>query len=369
MQWKLSEEQDAYREALRGWLGDVAPTDRVRSLVGVDGDQADPGAFEQAFVDGGMAGVGVPEELGGEGGGPVELALTAEELGRSVAPATAWLATMLAMPALEGRPDLAKAAVTGGHAALLLPADAVPGPAAGVAIDADGNLSGTVPRVLGAERAAILVAVVGDGAGGDGVRLRVVEGDAAGLSFTPRLLMDRTRSVADVRLAGTPSVALDVDAADCLARAADLAAVLVAADALGAMERMLELAVEYAGQRHQFGVPIGSFQAVKHAAASILVDVEAARSGLYFAAASIDAGGEECALHAAAVKAQVTAAAVRAADSALTMHGAIGYTWEHDLHLYYKRAKLDERLFGAPSVWNERIARGLDLVGSVARAR
>jgi alkylation response protein AidB-like acyl-CoA dehydrogenase len=127
------------------------------------------------------------------------------------------------------------------------------------------------------------------------------------------------------------------------------------------MERMMEMAVEYSLQRHQFGVPIGSFQAVKHAAASILVDVEAGRSGIYYAAASVQAGDNDCALHAAAVKAQVTAAAVRAADSALTMHGAIGYTWEHDLQLFYKRAKLDEALFGAPGVWNERIARGLNL--------
>jgi alkylation response protein AidB-like acyl-CoA dehydrogenase len=128
------------------------------------------------------------------------------------------------------------------------------------------------------------------------------------------------------------------------------------------MERMLDLAVEYSGQRVQFGVPIGSFQAVKHAAATILVGVEAGRSGVYFAAASVDAGDPQCALHAAAVKAQVCAEGARAADTALTVHGAIGYTWEHDLHLFYKRARLDEHLFGAPGTWNERIADGLALV-------
>jgi alkylation response protein AidB-like acyl-CoA dehydrogenase len=138
--------------------------------------------------------------------------------------------------------------------------------------------------------------------------------------------------------------------------------VLAAADALGAMHRMLDLAVEYSLQRRQFGVPIGSFQAVKHAAATILVGVEAGRSVVYYAAASLDAGHEERLLHAAAAKAQVTAEAVRAADSALTMHGAIGYTWEHDLHLYAKRARLDEHLFGAPARWNERIADGLALL-------
>jgi alkylation response protein AidB-like acyl-CoA dehydrogenase len=125
---------------------------------------------------------------------------------------------------------------------------------------------------------------------------------------------------------------------------------------------MLDLAVAYSKQRKQFGVPIGSFQAVKHAAATILVGVEAGRSGVYFAAASVDVGDPECALHAAAVKAQVTAEGAVAADTALTMHGAIGYTWEHDLHLFYKRARLDERLFGTPATWNERIADGLALV-------
>jgi alkylation response protein AidB-like acyl-CoA dehydrogenase len=142
----------------------------------------------------------------------------------------------------------------------------------------------------------------------------------------------------------------------------DLVAVLVAADSLGATERMLELAVEYSKQRHQFGVPIGSFQAVKHAAATIEVGVEAGRSAVYFAAASVEAGLPECSLHAAAVKAQVTAEGARAADTALTMHGAIGYTWEHDLHLFYKRARLDEYLAGKPVAWNERIADGLALV-------
>lgn len=358
MQWKLSEEQEAYRDALRGWLCDVAPPQRVRVILGVDGDEPDLGAFEQRYVADGMAGVGIAEELGGQGGGLVELALTAEELGRNGAPSAAWLATVLAMPALEGRADVAKAVVTGGHAALLLPAEDVPGARHDLTVDAEGRLSGTLPRVLGADRAAILIAVVRDG---DALQLRLVDREAAGVEVIPRPLLDRSRSVADVRLSDTPSVALEVDAKACLARAADLAAVVVAADALGVMERMLELAVEYSGQRHQFGVPIGSFQAVKHAAASILVDVEAGRSGIYYAAASVEAADDECSLHAAAVKAQVTTAAAHAADTALTMHGAIGYTWEHDLHLHYKRAKLDEHLFGAPAAWNERIARGLEL--------
>ena len=160
-----------------------------------------------------------------------------------------------------------------------------------------------------------------------------------------------------------PSRRLELaDPAEVLRQAAARAAVLVAADSLGASGRMLDLAVAYSKQRHQFGVPIGSFQAVKHAAAMILVGVEAARSAVYFAAASVDAGDPEAFLHAAAVKAQVTAEGTRTADSALTLHGAIGYTWEYDLQLFFKRARLDEKLLGTPAQWNERIADGLALV-------
>ena len=351
MQWKLSEEQDAYRESLRDWLADVASSEKVRGWQ----EAGDASPFEERFVRDGMAGVGIPEEAGGQGGGVVELALTAEELAHAAAPSAAWLATVLAVPALPA--DLAEAALGGRHAALLVPAEELPLQAPALGMDADGRVSGAVPRVLLGGRAASYVAVVDDGGGRS---LRVIE-SGTGITTTPRHLLDRSRSVADVHLDRVPSAPLAADATEYLARATDLAGVLVAADALGAMERMLDLAVSYSKQRKQFGVPIGSFQAVKHAAATILVGVESGRSGVYFAAASVDVGDPERALHAAAVKAQVTAEGAVAADTALTMHGAIGYTWEHDLHLFYKRARLDEHLYGAPATWNERIADALAL--------
>ncbi|WP_141013650.1 acyl-CoA dehydrogenase family protein [Nocardioides sambongensis] len=363
MHWKFSEEQDAYRETLRGWLGDVAGSDQVRAWLGLDPagpgrPAADPTEFEDRWVADGLCGVGFPEELGGQGGGVVELAITAEELARVAAPSAAWLATTLAMPALETRPDLAKAALEGSHAAVAIAAESLPAAPGHVTADADGALTGVVPRVLGADRAGLLVVPAG---GASGPRLYAVDTAQPGVEITPRRLLDRSRSVADVRLSGVVGQPLDVDAATVLSATTDLAGVLLGADALGAMERMLELAVDYSAQRQQFGVPIGSFQAVKHAAATILVDVEAGRSGLYYAAASVAERHAESSLHSAAVKAQVTAAAGRAADSALTMHGAIGYTWEHDLHLFFKRARLDEQLFGSVEDWNERISSGLTL--------
>ncbi|MDR7254247.1 alkylation response protein AidB-like acyl-CoA dehydrogenase [Nocardioides sp. BE266] len=313
-------------------------------------DGGDRRAFADRMAADGWLGVGVAEELGGQGGGVVELALTAEALGRAVAPNSSWLATMLAVPALGAMPDRT--------AAWLCPAEAPPAPVE-LDVSPDGALTGTVPRVLaGSEVSAFVVAVSTQA----GLELRRVEVDDS-VSRSDRQLLDRTRTVADLTLDATSSIKLDADAERAIASSVDLCAVLLAADALGAMERMLELAVGYSLQRRQFGVPIGSFQAMKHAAATIEVDVEASRSAVYYAAASLEAGLGEASLHAAAVKSQVTAAAARAADSALTMHGAIGYTWEHDLHLFYKRAQLDAHLAGTAAEWNERIARGLALVG------
>lgn len=353
--WKLTEEQEAYQDALQSWLASAADPARVREWL----DKRDRDSFEKRFVSDGLAGVGFDESLGGQGGGMVELALTAELLGRSSVPSSSWLATVLALPALAERPDLAAAALDGATVTLAVPTELPPDAASALEVDDEGRVSGSVPRVLAADRAAHLVVLVERDSRRE---LRLVDMTTDGVSCTERELLDRSRTVADVRLWSAASEPLDVDPDQTLVDAAARAAVLVAADSLGASQRMLDLAVEYSLQRRQFGVPIGSFQAVKHAAATILVGVEAARSIVYFAAASVEAGGEGHLLHAAAAKAQVTEEAARAADSALTLHGAIGFTWEHDLHLSYKRAKLDEQLFGSPAWWNQRIADGLPLL-------
>jgi alkylation response protein AidB-like acyl-CoA dehydrogenase len=351
---KPSAEQEAYQRAFRDWLSDVAPSAEVRRWL----DGAGASAFESLFSAGGWTGVGLPEALGGQGGGLTELALTAEELARAAAPSAAWLATVLAVPAVAGRAGLAAAALAGETAALLVPAEAVPDRAAPLAADEAGAITGSVPRVLAGDAAAWFV--VPTEAGGRW-ELRLVDASAPGVTRIPRYLLDRSRSVADITLDRVPSERLPGGLPGTLTLASARAAVLVAADSLGAAERMLGLAVSYSKQRRQFGVPIGSFQAIKHAAATIEVGIEAARSAVYYAAASVDSGDPQSMLHAAAVKAQVTAEGARAAEAALTIHGAIGYTWEYDLHLFFKRARLDRELFGAPAVWNERIADGLAL--------
>ncbi|QNG38554.1 acyl-CoA dehydrogenase [Geodermatophilaceae bacterium NBWT11] len=352
MLWSMSEELLDYGSALRSWLADAASLEAARGWY----DAHDPSPFEQRFVTDGWSGVGVAEELGGQGGGLAELAVTAEELARACAPSSHWLATVLALPALAGRAE-SQAALEGAGAALVVPAEVVPEETAGLPW-ADGVVTGVVPRVLGADRVRWLVVPVADA---EGRRLVLVDAHGEAVRVVARRPLDRSRAIGDVHLDGAAGVVLAVDADLVLGRASVRAAVLLAADALGVSARMLELTVEYSKQRHQFGKPIASFQAVKHAAATILVGVEAARSVVPVAAAVVEAGGPDAARVAAAVTSQVTAEAVRTAESALTVHGAIGYTWEHDLHLYGKRARLTEQLFGSSDRWRERLADQLQL--------
>ena len=356
MRWELSAEQADFRSVLADWLGGTCTSETLRGWL----DAGDHAAFDERFVADGWFGVGSAEDLGGEGGGLVELALAAEELGRVAAPASAGLGSMLALPALAAMPEAAKALLADGMTTILaVPASAVPDGAPSV-VERDGRLSGVVSTVLAAERARRLVVPV---SGEHGPALCLVDVDQADVQIRGRALTDRSRSVADVELDGAVGSMIPVDdVAAVLEDGALRAAVLVAADALGVIEHMLDAAVEYVQQRKQFGVLIGSFQAVKHAAAEMLVKVEAARSIVYLAAASVESGDDDAALHAAAAKAQVCGSAAAVADSALTLHGAIGYTWEHDLQIFYKRAKLDAELFGSPGIRNDRLADRLDLL-------
>jgi alkylation response protein AidB-like acyl-CoA dehydrogenase len=355
MRWDLADEQEMFRDSFAGWLADHASSEAVRGWL----DTGDAAPFDQRMAADGWLGVGFSEEAGGQGGGLLELALAAEQLGYAAAPGGSWLASVLAAPALAVRPDVSAAVLEQGEPAALAVTAGRPPDEPGPVVAKDGALHGTVRGVLGASHARhFVVPVWADSQ----CTLFLAAADEPAISRAGRKLLDRSRSAADVTFTGVPAQPLDADGRAVLAEAALRAAVLVAADSLGAAARMLRLAVDYSQQRTQFGVPIGSFQAVKHAAAMMLVAVESSRSITYFAAASVEQGSGESGLHAAAAKAQVTAAAEQAADSALTLHGAIGYTWEHDLQLFYKRAKLNAYLFGTPQVWNERLASALPLL-------
>ena len=355
MQWELSDEQELFTTSLREWLGERASSQAVRGWL----DTGDSAAFERLFVGEGWAGVGFDEDLGGQGGGLLELALTARELGRAAAPSATWLQSAIVVPALGAEPALVQAASESGEiTALAVRADRIPAAAPSVQSRA-GRLHGRVPCVLGAARSRRFLIPIADG---EATSLWLVDGADRGVGIHPRSLLDRSRDVADVVLDNVAARRLEIDATAAVGEIATRAAVLVAADTLGASERMLQLAVDYSKQRQQFGRPIGSFQAVKHAAAQMLVTVESSMSIVCYAAQSAEEGLPDRATHAAVAKAQVTGSGAELADSALTLHGAIGYTWEHDLHLFYKRAKLDRVLFGTPAAWNERVADALPLL-------
>lgn len=352
---QLTDEQSMLRESVRGALAREAPLPRVREAL----ERGDADAFAKLEARQGWCGIGLPEVLGGQGGGAIELAVLAQELGRVVLPSPFLTRSGLLAPLLGavGAEDLQRSVAISGAPSLVLVVSAAAPPtcAPTVSVDANGRLNGTVAHVLDAADASELLVPAAGG-------LYLVAAGEIGLEVTPRALMDRTRKSADVlfdRAAG--QLLCRCEDAD-VAALGPLVGVLLAADSLGVAERMLEMTVEYVGQRQQFGVAVGSFQAVKHLAADMLVAVETARSAAFHAASSIAAGLSSCAVHAAAAKALCAEAAAGAADIALALHGAIGYTWEHDLHLFFKRAKLNLQLFGSPAAHRELVAAALDLV-------
>ncbi len=368
MRWEMTDEHQALQLSFRAWLERYAPPPSAAKWF----EEADEGPFEERLTADGWDTVGLPEDRGGQGGGLVELAILAEEMGRAGVPSSAWLANCVAAPAVEALaggssrvvgPGIgAASSLTGEHhdhaggVALAVDCHAPPDAAGEVVVDDSGRLFGRMARVLGADRANTLVVPA---RASEGVGLYVVDTDATGVVFRRRQFLDRARSVADVGFTGVAGEPMTADAAAVLRNVTLRAAILVAADSLGASQHMLDLAVGYSLQRYQFGVPIGSFQAVKHAAATMLVAVEAARSIVYFAAASTDQGLDDAPLHAAVAKAQVGPAGEKVADLALAVHGAIGYTWEYELQRFYKRAKLDAALFGRAPAWNEQLAQAL----------
>lgn len=194
--------------------------------------------------------------------------------------------------------------------------------------------------------------------GGD-LELFLVERDAQGTSVTPRHLVDGTRALADVHFADSPAELLGAISSPTWQKMIDAGVVLSGADSLGAAARLLEMTTEYVQERTQFGVAVGSFQAVKHMAAEMLVDVESIRSAVQYGAWAVETAAEDSSLHASVAGMFCSQAAPTVADRALFLHGAIGYTWEHDLQLLFKRIKSNAELFGSAAWHREQIAGAL----------
>jgi alkylation response protein AidB-like acyl-CoA dehydrogenase len=348
MDFELSEDQLALRDGARELLADLASPARVRAVVeaggGIDAD------LWAAMGEQGWPGVALPESAGGLGLGTVEVAVLLEELARHAAPAP-FGPTVLALATLAdaGATDLVGRLL--GDTACACVAwsrqdDAVRAEAHGT----KWRLSGRADPTPYAPSAALAIVAA---TSPDGPGLFVVDLDETGRP--PREpAMDRTRELGWLVLDGAP--AQRVGDADAMIRLVDRGATFACAEMLGGAGRALDLAVEYAKDRVQFGRPIGSFQAIKHRCADMLVDVEGMRSTSYWAAWCIGAGDPEASIAASTAKIWCGDASKRVMASALQVHGGIGFTWEHDLHLFMKRAQLDQLTFGDAARHRERLA-------------
>jgi alkylation response protein AidB-like acyl-CoA dehydrogenase len=322
MDFDLSDDQLALRAGARELLDAQASSARLRAHTetGVGFDTA----LWSAMADQGWLGIEVAEAQGGVGLGAVEVAVLCEELGRHAAPAP-FVSTVLAIDALRGAGEDA-------WIDRLVSGDAL----ACVAWDA----TAPVPYAPSADIAVVIT--------DDGVYVMEIDD-------RPRRqpAMDLTRELG--WLAYDPARARRLGGVDARTRLLDRGAVFCAADMLGSASRALDLAVEHAKDRVQFGRPIGSFQAVKHRCADMLVDVEGMRSTVYWAAWCIGAGDPEASVAASTAKTWCSDASKRVMSSALQVHGGIGFTWEHDLHFFMKRAQLDQLAFGDASAHRARL--------------
>ena len=362
----FTEEQEQLRTTLRRFLADKAPSAEVRRAM--DSDEGyDPRLWRQMADQLGLHGLALPEVYGGSGGGPVELGIVLEELGRVLLPSPYFATVALAGQALAASNDEAAQA-------RWLPAIADGSTTATLALAeesgswrledvestaTDTTVSGTKMFVVDGHTADLILVVARTGTG---PALFAVDGDAPGVTRTRLETLDPTRRLARVDLDAAPArrVGPEGDASAYLRTVLDLVAVALAAEQVGGAQACLDAAVEYAKVRVQFGRPIGSFQAVKHKCADLLVQVEGARSAAYHATTVAAEGSSELPVSAALAAACCADAFTHAAKENIQIHGGIGYTWEHDAHLYLKRAKSSEQLFGGPATHRTRLA---DLVG------
>jgi alkylation response protein AidB-like acyl-CoA dehydrogenase len=364
----LSEDQDALQRAAHDFLARECPPALVRETAKTpDGV---PRALDQKMAELGWTGLVVPEAEGGLGLGTLELALVCEELGRVAAPGP-FIPTQLVIAALLRAGSAAQrrrwlpGLVSGERvAAFAYLEESDRHDADGIQLKArktrDGwRLDGTKLFVAGVPGADVVVVVARSGR--SGLSLFLVEPATRGVRVRPEETIDLTRRVGeldfrDVAVGKDALLGREGEGEAVFARLLDLGAILIAADSLGGAERTLEMAVEYTKVRKQFGRPVGSFQAVKHMAAEVASEVEPSRSLVWYAAYAYDHRPREAARAAAIAKARLGDVYSRTVNRSVQMHGGIGFTWEHDLHLWFKRARWNEVSFGDPTWHRERLA-------------
>jgi alkylation response protein AidB-like acyl-CoA dehydrogenase len=370
MRFSFTDEQREFRSVVRRFLEDKSPTAEVRRLMETDIGH-DPEVWRSLTQDLGLTAIHVPEVYGGQGFGISELAITVEEMGRALLCAPYFASTVLATTAiLRAGTDAQKRAllpdIAAGQtiAALAFTEENGrwdPGGVAATAtrVEEKHRLDGVKSFVLDGHTADVIVVLARrpGSKDADGLSFFTVRGDAAGLQRRHLETMDQTRKLARLTFSGVEAELLGEEGAAVgpLQATLDVAAICLANEMVGGAERLRESAVTFANMRVQFGRPIASFQSLKHKAADMLLDVELAKSAAYYAAAAADEGDDELPALASLAKAAASEAYMQTAIHTVQIHGGIGFTWDNDTHLWFKRAKSSEVFLGGPAYHRERL--------------
>ena len=375
MEFAFTDEQDQFRSVVRRFLGAKSPTTQVRQLMDT-ADGFDPAVWLQLADDLALTGIHIPESYGGAGFGPVELGIAMEEQGRALLCAPFFSSCVLAAGAIlhaaedEQKANLLPAIASGRtRAALAITEPNGRWDASGIQAVATrtGNgwvIDGEKSYVIDgcSAQQLIVIARAAGSAGAAGLSFFVVDPNAAGVKRTALATMDATRKQARVAFARAPAELLGQagDGASALSRTLDSAAIALANEMVGGAQALLDSAVAYANIRVQFGRAIGSFQAIKHKCADMLLDVELAKSAAYYAAQAAADGDPQTPGLASMAKAAASDAYMRAAANTIQIHGGIGFTWDNDTHLWFKRAKSSEVLLGDPNHHRELMLQRLE---------
>jgi alkylation response protein AidB-like acyl-CoA dehydrogenase len=367
----FSEEQEELRRAVRRFLDDKAPEAEVRRLMATT-EGFEPAVWRQMADQLGLQGLAIPESYGGSGYSYVELIVVLEEMGRALLCAPYFSSVALAANLLLSSDDeSAKKEYLPGIATGMTIATVALAEAAGrwdeggVTVRANGSgeswtLSGEKSHVLDGHTADLVLVGARTPAG---VSVFAVDKGATGFEATALPTMDETRKQSRLVFSNTPARLVGAEGGGwpALSKMLDLAAVALAAEQVGGAQRVLDMAVEYAKSRVQFGQLIGNFQAIKHKCADILLDVESAKSAAYYAGWAAAEGSEELPAVACLAKSCCSEAYFHATAENIQIHGGMGFTWEHPAHLYFKRAKSSELLFGDPAYHRELLAQRIGI--------
>ncbi len=373
MNFAFDEDQEEFRATLRRFLEQVSPLSSTRALMS-EKQAYSPDVWRQASEQMGLPGIIVSEDEGGQGLSFLELVIAAEELGRVVS-GMPFLSTTSAILAIQGagsaaqRAELLPDLASGAKTAALATAEAGEGwgpdgiHAVATGDGAEVTLTGRKSYVIDGGSADLLVIAArrAGTSGGDGVVLAVVDGDSPGVSRKVLDSLDQTRRMAEITLDGAKGRLLENGSWSTLSRVLDRVEVLLSAEMIGGAQICLERAVNYAKKRYQFGRAIGSFQGIKHLCANMFVEIESAKAAVYYAAWAADEDNDELPVVAPLAKAYASQAYFFAASESLHVHGGIGFTWDDDSHLYFKRAKAAELLYGDAAVNKELLAQRLGL--------